>query len=102
MEADQLKLLCRGVTPIDEVAAAAGAMALRVFIEGVEALDPVRSVLERARADQVRGAQGPVTLTFDAPELGEVDMETQETWPVSPQIRAALRSLPGVIEVQDL
>ena len=102
MEADQLKLLCRGVTPIDEVAAAAGAMALRVFIEGVEALDPVRSVLERARADQVRGAQGPVTLTFDTPELGEVDMETQETWPVGPQIRAALRSLPGVIEVQDL
>ena len=45
---------------------------------------------------------GRVTLTFDDAELGEVDIEAPEDWPVGPQIRAALRSLPGVIEVQDL
>ncbi len=102
MEADQLKLLCRGVTPIDEVAASAGAMALRVFIDGAEALAPVHDVLVAARKDKVKGARGPITLTFDDAELGEVDIEAPEDWPVGPQIRAALRSLPGVIEVQDL
>ena len=95
MEADQLKLLCRAVAPIDDVAASAGAIALRVFIDGVEALDPVRSVLERAKVDKVKGARGPITVTFDDAELGEVDVEAPDSWPVSPQIRAALRSLPG-------
>ena len=62
----------------------------------------MKSVLERAKADKVKGARGPITLTFDDAALGEVDIEAPEDWPVGPQIRAALRSLPGVVEVQDL
>ncbi len=102
MEADQLKLLCRGVEPIDEVAARAGAVALQVFIDDASALAPIHAVLERARADKVKGARGPITFTIDDPELGEVDLPVDEEWPVNPQIRAALRSLPGVVEVLDI
>ena len=38
MEADQLKLLCRSVAPVDTVATEAGGMALKVYVDRAEAM----------------------------------------------------------------
>ena len=102
MEADQLKLLGRSVSPIDAVVADAGSAGLRVFIDGPEAIVSVASVLENAARDGVRAGKGPVSFCLMAPDLpGEVELDLGQDFPVNPQIKGALRSLGGVIEVED-
>ena len=102
MEGEQLKLLGRQVEPVDEVVANAGASGLRVFLEEEEALATVASVLDRARRDLPRASRGPVYLTVMDGVLGEVDLELPDPCPVTPQVRSALRALPGILEVEEV
>ena len=103
MEADQLKLLGRSVAPIDSVVADAGSVGLRIFVEAPEAVGHVASVLNKARADKVRGGAGPIYINLMAAGLpGEVEIDCGAEYPVTPQIKGALRSLDGVIEVEEV
>ncbi|WP_284263890.1 DNA polymerase III subunit alpha [Roseicyclus amphidinii] len=102
LEADQLKLLCRGVQPID-TAVAQEAMGLRVFVEGETGIASVRSLLTRMAEDAARAARGPIHLCLMHPDLpGEVEMLLGDSFPVSPQIKGALRSMDGVITVEEV
>ncbi|SFR32112.1 DNA polymerase III, alpha subunit [Yoonia tamlensis] len=102
MESDQLKLLGRSVAPIDNVVADAGGAALRVFIDTPDAIDAVASILAKAANDNVRAGRGPVFFNLMHPDLpGEVELDLGDDFPVNPQIKGALRSLDGVIEVED-
>ncbi len=102
MEADQLKLLGRSVSPIDSVVADAGGAGLRVFIDGPEAIGSVATILENAARDGVRAGKGPVYFCLMGDDLpGEVELDLGQDFPVNPQIKGALRSLGGVIEVED-
>ncbi len=102
MEADQLKLLGRSVAPIDNVVADAGGAGLRVFIDGPDAISSVASILENAKRDGVRAGKGPVYFCLMGDDLpGEVELDLGDDFPVNPQIKGALRSLGGVIEVED-
>jgi DNA polymerase-3 subunit alpha len=101
MEADQLKLLGRSVAPIDAAVADAGGAGLRVFIDGPEVIGSVASILANAARDGVRG-RGPVYFCLMNDDLpGEVELDLGDDFPVNPQIKGALRSLGGVIEVED-
>ena len=100
MEEDQLKLLARGVQPVEGVVAGAGGTGLRVFVEAPEAVETAATVL-RGAAD-AKGGRGPIRLCLMASGLpGEVEIELGDNFPVSPQIRGALRSLPGVAMVEE-
>lgn len=100
MEEDQLKLLARGVQPVEGVVAGAGGTGLRVFVEAPEAVETTATVL-RGAAD-TKGGRGPIRLCLMASGLpGEVEIELGDNFPVSPQIRGALRSLPGVAMVEE-
>ena len=103
MEADQLKLLGRSVAPIDVVAADVGGMGLKVFIDAPEAIDAVFNVLEGAvRSVKVAG-RGPVQFCLMDPALpGEVEVDLGQDFPVTPQIKGAIKSLSGVLEVEDI
>lgn len=103
MEADQLKLLARSVTPIDAVVADAGATGLRVFFDDLGAVEAVAGVLEKAARDGVKGGRGPVWFVPMAQDIaGEVEIDCGREFPVTPQIKGALRSLPGVVEVVEV
>ncbi|MEM6311677.1 MAG: DNA polymerase III subunit alpha [Pseudomonadota bacterium] len=102
MEADQLKLLGRSVAPIDAVVADVGGMGLKVFIDDASAVASVQSVLDGARQAVSRAAKGPVQLCVMAGDLGEVEMDLGEDFPVTPQIKGAIKSLGGVLDVQDI
>ena len=108
LEADQLKLLARSVTPIDQVISAAGSAGLRVFLATPEALALVATVLTAANRDVKPGANrgpncGPVYFCLMDPTLpGEVEMDAGVEIAVTPQIKGALRSLNGVIEVEEV
>ncbi len=103
MESDQLKLLGRSVAPIDTVVAESGGSGLRVYVEAAGAIDLVAAVLNRAREDAAIRARGPVSLCLMDPSLpGEVDVALGPDFPVTPQIKGALKSLGGVMAVEDV
>ncbi|MEO0893879.1 MAG: DNA polymerase III subunit alpha [Pseudomonadota bacterium] len=101
MEEDQLKLLGRSVSPIDTVVSDAGQSGLKIFVEDEEVLTSVARVLEDAA--NAKGGRGPISFCLMDPDLpGEVEMTVPGLFPVSPQIRGALRSLGGVVTVEEV
>ena len=103
MESEQLKLLARAVAPVDTIVADAGGMALKVYLDRAEGVHSVSHLLERA-GEMARGARpGSVSLCLMDPGLpGEVDMELGREYPLNPQVKGALKSLPGVMAVEEL
>ncbi|MEP5154445.1 DNA polymerase III subunit alpha [Planktotalea sp.] len=103
MESDQLKLLGRSVAPIDVAVADAGQTALRIFVEDKIALPNIASVLDRAQETVKQGARGPVMLCLmDSGLPGEVEVDLGREFPVNPQIKGALKSLDGVMQVEEV
>ena len=102
-EGEQLKLLARTVQPVDGVVADAGGAGLRIFIEEDMAIAAVAGLLERARGEAKMKGRGPVSLCLLSPDLpGEVDVLLGEDFPVNPQIKGALKSLDGVLMVEEV
>jgi DNA polymerase-3 subunit alpha len=102
MEAETLKLLARGVQPIDSVVADAGAAGMRVHVETAEAIGSVAGLLERFREGPQR-AKGPLWFCVTDPALGQAyEIDTGRQVAVTPQIRGAVKSLGGVVMVEEL
>jgi DNA polymerase-3 subunit alpha len=103
LEADQLKLLGRSVSPIDVAVTDIGSVGLKIFIEDGEAVASVASVLEQANEVATRGSRGPILFCLMSPDLpGEVEIDTGLEVPVNPQVKGAIKSLNGVIEVEEV
>ncbi len=103
MEADQLKLLGRSVGPIDAAVAEAGATGLRVFVEDAQVVPTLANVLEDAAAAARGASKGPIQLCLLDPGLpGEVEMDLGQDFPINPQIKGAIKSLEGVLSVEEL
>ncbi|TDK43851.1 DNA polymerase III subunit alpha [Antarcticimicrobium luteum] len=103
MESDQLKLLGRGVAPVDAAVAQAGTAGLKVFVDNAGAVDPVATILDEAAKAARGAAKGPVQLCLLDPALpGEVEMDLGQDFAINPQIKGALKSLDGVLDVEEL
>jgi len=103
LESDQLKLLARSVVPLDGAIADAGATGLRIFIDNLDSVPSVASVLQQAAGTSKRGGKGPIyfcLLNADLP--GEVEIDIGQEFPVTPQIKGAIKSLGGVLQVEEL
>ncbi|MFZ5962575.1 DNA polymerase III subunit alpha [Thalassococcus sp. BH17M4-6] len=102
LESDQLKLLGRSVAPVDVAVADAGSAGLRIYVEGSAALPHIASVLERAAEQLPKAARGPVHLCLSDPALpGEVDLDLGQQFPVTPEIKGAIKSLGGIMAVEE-
>ncbi|MDQ2092389.1 DNA polymerase III subunit alpha [Marimonas arenosa] len=103
LEADQLKLLGRSVAPIDGIVADAGGVGLKVFVEEQAAIRAVAQVLADAQETVKRAARGPIRFCLMDPGLpGEVEVDAGREFPVTPQVKGAIKSLPGVVEVEEV
>ncbi|MEL6466227.1 MAG: DNA polymerase III subunit alpha, partial [Pseudomonadota bacterium] len=103
MESDQLKLLGRSVAPIDTVVADVGGLGLRIFVEAPTALASVATVLEGAAQAAKHAGRGLITICLMDSDLpGEVEMDLGAEFPVTPQIKGAIKSLSGVVDVHDM
>ena len=103
MEADQLKLLGRSVGPADSLVAEAGATGLRIFVGEPQALPTVAKVLEDAAGAAKNAARGPIQLLLLDPGLpGDVEMDLGREFPINPQIKGAIKSLEGVLSVEEI
>ncbi|MGH1368441.1 MAG: DNA polymerase III subunit alpha [Maritimibacter sp.] len=103
LESEQLKLLARSVAPVDAIAADAGGMALKVYIEDAATLPIVADLLEQAKSSAKGVRPGALSLCLMDPSLpGEVDVDLGQSYPLNPQIKGALKSLPGVMNVEEV
>jgi DNA polymerase-3 subunit alpha len=94
-EEESLRLTAQKLEPLDAVVAYAAA-GLRVFVGEARALTSLKSVIARES-----GGRGRVTVVLDLPAR-EVEIAIPGGFKVGPQIRAAVKSLPGVIDVHDI
>ena len=102
MEAETLKLLARGVQPIDQVVADAGAAGLRVHVDEPSAIASVAGLLARYKEGPAR-ARGPLWFCVTDREKGqEYDIDSGQMFAITPQIKGAVKSLSGVVMVEEL
>ncbi|MCX8952416.1 DNA polymerase III subunit alpha [Ruegeria sp. NA] len=103
MESDQLKLLGRSVGPADSVVAEAGATGLRIFVDEARAVPTIATVLEEAATAAKGAARGPIQLLLLDPGLpGDVEIDLGRVFPINPQIKGAIKSLEGVMTVEEI
>jgi len=102
LEGETLKLLARAAQPIDAVAAEAGGSAFRIHIDRPEAVASVAALLARVAKDGGRG-RAAVTICVPDPATGqEIDLELPQDYPVTPQVKGALKAMGGVVMVEEL
>ena len=79
---------------------------LNVMIDDEVAVPMVQSVLERFKDDKSIRSRGEIILTaLSVPLPGapqDVSVSIGDGWPVSAQIKGALKSLPGVVLIEDI
>ena len=103
LEADQLKLLGRSVEAIDSSLASARAMGLRIFVEKTHAVSSVASVLAQTKSQGNKVRPGPIEFCLiDQALPGEVTINAGEDFPLNPQIKGAIKSLDGVLQVEEI
>ncbi|WP_406676165.1 DNA polymerase III subunit alpha [Roseicyclus sediminis] len=101
----QVRLRGEAVQLVDD-AVAAEARGLRVFVGDCGAPASVAQLLTRIAGEGGRMPLGPVYICAMAPDFpegaAEVEALVGERLPVSPQIKGALKSLPGVVTVEEV
>ncbi|MCP4328801.1 MAG: DNA polymerase III subunit alpha [Alphaproteobacteria bacterium] len=94
-EDDQVRLLAQGFESLDH-AAARTAAGLVVYLDDEAVLPNLASVIDRQEP-----GRGRVHLILDA-EGREVDLLLENTYQISAATRAAIKSIPGIVEVRDI
>jgi DNA polymerase III subunit alpha len=95
-EEETLRLTAQRAEPLDGVVAHAAA-GLKVFLGEGEALVPLRGLMQRES-----GGRGRVTVVVPVPPTREIEILLPGGFKVSPRVRAAVKSLPGILDVHDV
>jgi DNA polymerase-3 subunit alpha len=98
LEGDSLKLLAQSVAPIDTLAAQAGARDLRIHLARPEAVASLAALLARVEG-RTRAA---ITLCITDAQGREVDIALPDTYPLTPQIKGAIKAVHGVLAVEEI
>ena len=100
LEGDTLKLLARAAQPIDQVAADAGGSSLRIYLDRASAAASVASLFARLDGGRTRGQ---IILCVPDPATGrEIDLVLPNPYPITPQIKGAIKAVQGVVTVEEL
>jgi DNA polymerase-3 subunit alpha len=103
LEGETLKLLARAAQPIDTVAADAGSAGLRIHVDTAGAVGSVAGLLTRMAEEVKTRARGSVSFCIaDRTTGAEVEVATGREFPVNPQIKGAIKSLAGVVLVEEV
>jgi DNA polymerase III subunit alpha len=94
-EEESLRLTAQKIEPLDAVVAAAAA-GLRVFVGEAHALSTLRSVI-----GPEAGGRGRISVVLDLPTRN-VEIALPGGFKVGPQTCAAVKSLPGIVDVHEI
>ncbi|HUC71387.1 MAG TPA: DNA polymerase III subunit alpha, partial [Stellaceae bacterium] len=94
-EEDSLRLTAQKIEPLDDVVAHAAA-GLRVFLGEARALAHLKNLFARDG-----NGRGRVSVVLDLDD-SEVEIAIPGGFRVDPRMRAAVKSLPGIVDVHDI
>ncbi|MBP6737469.1 MAG: DNA polymerase III subunit alpha [Rhodobacteraceae bacterium] len=97
-DGENVKMLANAVQPIDQVAAEAGASALRIHLNRPEAIPSLAGLL--AKVEGRNRAQ--ITLCLPDDQGREIDVTLPKPYPVTPQIKGAIKAMQGVVLVEEM
>jgi DNA polymerase-3 subunit alpha len=101
-EGDDLRLTARAAQPIDAAVAGASAAGLRIFLDDPAAAPSLATRLTAAARDPATRRRGPVSLILLHPDLpGEVEITLPDPYPITPQVLGALKTVTGVVHVEE-
>ena len=95
LQGDDLRLTIQSVRPLDQAAATAAA-GLMIFLRDQAPLKGLDGILKR----DAKG-RGTISLLLDLPDR-EVEMKLPGGFQITPQVRAALKALPGIVDVREV
>jgi len=95
-EEDSVRLTAQRIEALDGVVAQAAA-GLKVFVSEGWALPPLKGLIARES-----GGKGRVRVVVPLPPAREVEITLPGGFRISPRVRAAVKSLPGILEVMDI
>ena len=102
LEGETLKLLARAAQPIDTVAADAGSSGLKIHVGDAAAVTSVATLLTRMAEDMKVRSKGRISFCISDRDTGtEIEISTERDFPVNPQIKGAIKSLQGVVMVEE-
>ena len=94
LDDDEVKLRLSSVESLEKRAANI-ATGLKIFLADS---GPVASIANFLK----NGGKAPVRVILQTKDAGEIDILLGERFSLTPQIKAALKAIPGVVDVQDL
>ena len=94
VEGEEVRLRLQGVEKLDE-AASAITSGVTIFVRDAA---PVESIAKRL----TNGGRSPVRIILQTPQGREVDIALGSKFTVTPQVKAAIKAISGVVDVQDL
>jgi DNA polymerase-3 subunit alpha len=95
-EEESVRLTAQRIEALDGVVAQAAA-GLKVFVSERDAVPPLKGLISRES-----GGKGRVTVVVPLPPAREVEITLPGGFRISPRVRAAVKSLPGILEVMDI
>jgi len=97
-DGDGVKLLANAVQPIDAVAEQAGAADLRIHLNRAEAVSSLAALLSRVEGR----SRAQITLCVPDDQGREIDLTLPQPYPVTPQIKGAIKAMQGVVMVEEV
>jgi len=94
VDGDSVRLRLQGVEPLEQVAATV-ATGLTIYLKDAQ---PVSSIAKRL----TNGGRAPVRVILDIDAAREVEISLGTRFTVTPGIKAAIKAIPGVVDVVDL
>jgi DNA polymerase-3 subunit alpha len=95
MDGEQVRFTAQSIEPLDKAATAVGA-SFRVYLNDPGPIAALMHILER----ESKG-KGRIWLVAMA-EGREIEIALPGRYGCSPQVRAALKALPGIVEVEEV
>jgi DNA polymerase-3 subunit alpha len=76
---------------------------LTIYVEEAAAMPSIQARLKQvAKMNRARRGEGPVHLVVAIPEAGqEVEIALPGNYPVGPEVKGALKAVPGVAMVEE-
>jgi len=98
-DGESVKLLANSVAPIDAVADQSAPADLRIHLNRAEAVSSVAKLLATLAPGRARAQ---ITLCVPDDTGREIDLLLPQPYPVTPQIKGAIKAMQGVVMVEEM
>jgi DNA polymerase-3 subunit alpha len=100
LEEDQLRLTMQSVRDLDTAAVSAPTVT-KIWVDEVAPLSSLKLIIDReAKGQNGNGGNDQISLMIPTASQ-EVEVRLDGAYLCTPQVRAAIRAIPGVFEVQE-